>query len=199
MSGSASGSLGGLILAAGASKRLGHPKQLVRFGNETLLDRAVRTAKKAGCEPVVVVLGAYEELIRGQCKLHNVVTVSQPDWAEGMGTSLSLGVRVLEDVAGLLVMTCDMPVVASEHLRALAAQGTLTASSYSGRKGVPAYFPKELFSELLKIRGDAGARELLRTARSLELAGGELDVDTVEDLAQLRELVGDGRNLNGGR
>jgi len=179
---------GGLILAAGASTRLGHPKQLVRLGNETLLDRSVRIATEAGCEPIVVVLGASEDEIRNQCKLQKVLIISHTGWAEGMGTSLSRGVQAFEDVEGILVMTCDMPAVTAEHLRTLIASEQVAASSYGGRKGVPAYFPRDKFSKLIELKGDMGARELLQLAYEVELQGGELDVDTVDDLAKARSI-----------
>ena len=179
---------GGLILAAGASKRLGHPKQLVRLGNETLLDRSVRIAREAGCEPVVVVLGASEDQIRDQCRLQDVLIVSHPAWAEGMGTTLSRGVQAFEDVQGILVMTCDMPAVTADHLRTLVASEQVAASSYGGRNGVPAYFPRDQFPKLLELKGDIGARELLQFAQGVELPGGELDIDTSDDLAKARSI-----------
>ncbi|WP_158791172.1 NTP transferase domain-containing protein [Granulicella sp. L60] len=179
-----------MILAAGASTRLGHPKQLIRLGNETLLDRSVRNAREAGCAPVVVVLGAFEDQIRDQCKLHDVLIVSHPEWTEGMGTTLSRGVQAFEDVQGILVMTCDMPAVTADHLRSLATLGRVAATSYGGRKGVPAYFSKDRFPELLELKGDMGARRLLQRAHSIELPGGELDVDTFEDLAKARSIFG---------
>jgi CTP:molybdopterin cytidylyltransferase MocA len=179
---------GALIIAAGASTRLGFPKQVVRLGNETLLDRSIRIATEAGCSPIVVVVGAFEDTIRGQCKLHGIALISNPDWEDGMGTSLSKGVRMFGDIPGILVMTCDMPAVTPDHLRALARTRVLTASSYAGRSGVPAYFPNNLFPELAKIRGDMGARSLLKGANQVELRGGELDVDTTEDLVKAREL-----------
>jgi molybdenum cofactor cytidylyltransferase len=177
---------GALILAAGASTRFGSAKQLVIFEGETLLARAVRIAQAAGCKPVVVVLGARENLIRNECDLSGVLVVSNPDWAEGMGTSLTQGIRALEGCPGVVVMTCDMPAVTANHLRALASSGAITASSYADRKGVPAYFPEEVFPALLSTEGDAGARDLLRSAAGIDLAGGELDIDTPEDLARCK-------------
>jgi molybdenum cofactor cytidylyltransferase len=174
---------GALILAAGASKRLGHPKQLIELTGETLLDRSIRIATEAGCEPIVVVLGAFEDMIRNQCRLQGTVIVSHPDWEEGMGTSLAKGIRAFEDVSGVVVMTCDMPAVTADHLCALAASGPVTASSYAGRNGVPAYFPRDTFPQLSEMTGDLGARELLRSAAAVNLPGGELDVDDAEDLA----------------
>jgi molybdenum cofactor cytidylyltransferase len=181
---------GALILAAGASTRLGHPKQLIRLGNETFLDRSVRIAREAGCAPVVVVLGASEERIRDQCKLQDVLIVSHPDWAEGMGTTISRGVREFGDVQGILVMTCDMPAVTADHLGKLVASEQVAASSYGGSNGVPAYFPRDLFPELIDLKGDTGARELLRSAHGIELPGGELDVDTFEELEKARGIFG---------
>lgn len=179
-----------VVVAAGASTRFGSPKQLARVGNETLLERAVRVAREAGCSPIVVVLGASAELIRSGCELDSAVVIVNGGWASGMGGSIACGVRVLSDVDGCLVMTCDMPAVTASHLRLLMASGCMTASAYAGRLGVPAYFPSEYFSELMELRRDFGARELLRSARSVELKGGDLDVDTPNDLVRMRGETG---------
>jgi CTP:molybdopterin cytidylyltransferase MocA len=66
----------------------------------------------------------------------------------------------------------------------------VTASFYAGRRGVPAYFPRAMFERLMELRGDAGAREMLKNAPAVELAGGEMDVDTAEDLVNARETFG---------
>ena len=180
-----------VIVAAGASTRFGSPKQLARLGNETLLERAVRVAREAGCLPIVVVLGASAELIRSQCQLGDAAVVVNADWTSGMGGSIGCGIEVLSGADGCVVMTCDMPAVTASHLRLLMVSGGMTASAYAGRRGVPAYFPAGRFSELMKLRGDAGARELLRGARVVELAGGELDVDTLNDLVRMRGAAGE--------
>jgi molybdenum cofactor cytidylyltransferase len=177
-----------VVLAAGASRRMGSPKQLAVLGGETLLERAVRVARGAGCQPVVVVLGASADVIRAGCVLGDAEIVVNQDWAEGMGASVRAGVGALPDVDGCLVMTCDMPAVTPAHLRALMGSGGFMASSYAGRRGVPAYFPRSMFSELMTLRGDAGARDLLGAASAIELEGGDLDVDTVEDLERCRRL-----------
>jgi molybdenum cofactor cytidylyltransferase len=182
--------VGAVILAAGASKRLAKPKQLLKLDSETLLERAVRVAHAAGCSPVVVVLGAFAEIIKARCELDDAVVVVNEDWAEGMGSSMRTGVGVVLDLDACVLMTCDMPAVTAGHLRALMSSGEVTASFYSGRKGVPAYFPAKTFQSLMELRGDSGAKHLLRSARSVELVGGELDVDTMEDLARARALFG---------
>jgi CTP:molybdopterin cytidylyltransferase MocA len=179
-----------VVLAAGASTRLGEPKQLAVVGGERLLERTVRVASEAGCAPVVVVLGAGAEEIRAACALGDAIVAVNEEWGEGMGASVRVGVRAVHDAEGVVVMTCDQPAVTAEHLLVLMATGEATASGYAGRRGVPAYFPAGMFGALLELKGDAGARELLREARVVELAGGELDVDTAEGLAAARRVFG---------
>ena len=184
-------SVAAVILAAGASRRLGEPKQLVRLDGETLLERAVRVAREAGCSPVIVVLGAeYVQVLTG-CSLGDVVTVINDEWEEGMGASIRLGVRACQNVfseaEGVVIMTCDQPAVTAEHIERLVAGRELAASRYSERSGVPAFFPKEYFAGLTSLSGDAGARDLLRDASYIDLPGGELDVDTAKELERARE------------
>ncbi|GAA3753199.1 nucleotidyltransferase family protein [Terriglobus aquaticus] len=186
--------LGALILAAGASTRLGQPKQMVRWNGETLVERAVRIAREAGAETVLVVLGAHHE------QIFPILQPYQPElrillnqrWAEGMGTSIALGAAVAErhSVDDLLVLTCDQVAVTAQHLRDLVAASHrehVVASTYAGRRGVPALFPEFSFHALQRLSGDRGARDLLQheDVVHLPLPGGELDIDTPEDLEQL--------------
>ena len=174
-----------LILAAGASTRLGEPKQLIVFQSETLLDRTIRIAREAGCSPILVVLGANADRIRQQCSLNDVTILHNDQWPQGMASSIRLGMQCLADQAAAIVLTCDMPAITPHHLRALAADGALTASRYADRNGVPAFFPQASFTDLLAVTGDQGARAILAKAPALDLPGGELDLDTPEDLARL--------------
>ncbi len=180
------------ILAAGASTRLGEAKQLARLGGETLLERAVRTAVEAGCEPVLVVLGARAEKIRSACDLRGAQIVLNPDWQSGMASSVHAALAALPaEGDGLVLLACDQPAVTAEHLRRLMAAGGENAvgSRYAGRTGVPAYFPAILFGELARLSGDQGARSLLSQSPAIDLPGGELDVDTAEDLARAQAQV----------
>ena len=183
-----------VVLAAGASKRLGEPKQLAMLGGETLLTRAVRVAREGGCLPVVVVVGAEYVQVLGHGGLGDAVTVINDKWDEGMASSIRVGVRALGSVAkdaeGVVLMTCDQPAVTVKHLSRLMLRTEVTASHYAGRKGVPAFFPKEYFERLMELTGDAGARELLLDAQCEALENGELDVDRPEDLLRARELFG---------
>jgi molybdenum cofactor cytidylyltransferase len=182
-----------IILAAGASTRLGSPKQLVHLGGEVLLERAVRVAKAANCSPIIVVLGASAEEILAECDLDEAMIVVNADWEEGMGASIACGAAMLEDeasITGTIVMTCDQPAVTAEHLQILMLGNVVTASSYANRNGVPAYFPATSLEELLELQGDVGARSLLKNARTVPLLDGELDVDTLESLAIAQKRFG---------
>jgi molybdenum cofactor cytidylyltransferase len=186
-----------VVLAAGASTRFGEPKQLALLGGERLLERAVRIALEAGCEPVMVVLGARAAEIEAGCELRAAKVVLNEAWAEGMASSVRAGLgALLQDVSGIVLMTCDQPAVTAGHLRKLTAAGESAAtrvtagSSYAGRVGAPAFFPVDRFSELMGLRGDQGARSLLQASLAVELPGGELDIDTVESLEAARQRYG---------
>ena len=193
---------GAVVLAAGSSSRLGEAKQLVRLGGERLLERAVRIALEAGCEPVVVVLGARAEQIKAACHLRGAVVLRQPGWAEGMAASIRLGIETLQnEVDAAVVLGCDQPAVGAAHLRALMElagadsdrpAGRVVASAYAGKRGIPACFPADVFEELKRLRGDKGARDLLQMAHAVDLPDGELDIDTVEALAEARVRYGQG-------
>lgn len=181
-----------VILAAGASRRLGEPKQLVRLGEETLLERSVRVAREARLLPVVVVLGCQAEQILASSDLGDATISVNDEWEEGMASSIRVGVGkcqdLLAEIQGVVILACDQPAVTAQHLQALLSGESVTASKYGHRKGVPAYFPVSAFAELMTLHGDAGARELLREAASIELPYGDLDIDTVDDLQVARRL-----------
>jgi molybdenum cofactor cytidylyltransferase len=180
-----------IVLAAGASKRLGQPKQLAKINDETLLQRAIRTAHEAGCAPIIVILGAHHAEILASTNLHPAVCVINNAWQEGIASSIRLGVEAVpKEAEGALLLTCDQPAISAAHLRSLMATGNTTASAYAGRHGVPAYFPASMFAELIKLRGDAGAREFLRNTATVDLSGGELDIDTPADLDKAKQQFG---------
>lgn len=188
-----------VLLAAGASTRLGQPKQLLRlpqFSGETLLDRAIRLAREAGAAPIFVVLGAEAELIQRDAQLTHSTILLNPEWAEGMASSLRLGIRtVMEQLPrapAALLMVCDQPALTVEHLRQLLASHAadpdgIAASSYAGRSGVPVVAPRSLFLSLLKLRGDQGARTVLQAAglrvQQIDFPDGAWDIDSPDDLS----------------
>jgi molybdenum cofactor cytidylyltransferase len=189
------------VLAGGASTRLGEPKQLLRlpaFGGETLIDRTVNLAREAGAAPVFVVLGANADEIQLQAQLLHCVALRNKEWAEGMASSLRLGIfaviDAVPDASGAMVLVCDQPGLSVEHLRLLLAAHrddpeSIAASRYAGYPGVPAVFPRALFPALLELRGDRGARAILQQSglpiHPIEFPQGEFDIDSPEDLARL--------------
>jgi molybdenum cofactor cytidylyltransferase len=190
-----------VVLAAGASTRLGQPKQLIRIDGESLLHRTARLALEAGCSPVFVVLGFEAEALRAQLHGLSVDIVMNHEWQEGMGASLRSGMEMLRKTDAqpnaVLVLVCDQPRLTADHLRTLLAQhqsdrrATVTASVYARRAGVPALFSAKLFSALLASSGDRGARDLIR-AHAAEVQGipwpaGELDLDLPEDLITIEQ------------
>lgn len=186
------------VLAAGASTRMGEPKQLISAYGESLLRRSVRIASEAGFAPVYVVLGAYADMMRRELAGSTAVIVMNERWQEGMGTSLQCAVRAADEggATDLLMMTCDQPLLSAEWLRGLREQHErrereATAARYAaGNVGVPAVFPRRWFPALLEIEGDRGARALLAQRLgdvfAVEFAGGETDLDSPEDLARFR-------------
>ncbi len=176
-----------VVLAAGASRRLGRPKQAVVLGGETLVERAVRVAREAGLTDMGVVVNQGAPWIE---RLKATVLTNAAS-AEGMATSIGVGVRWAQSLGaeGVVLMTCDQVAVTAEHLRALYAQaGVMTGSGYAGKIGIPAYFPAAYFGALLMLEGDAGARQMLREARVVATEALAFDVDTEEDLARAQAM-----------
>ena len=188
-----------IIVAAGSSSRLGQPKQLVTIDGEPLLQHAIRCAGEAGASPVFAVLGAHRELIQNGIDFGATRIVVNDEWEEGMASSIRAGVRAVQADAptaeSLLLMTCDQPRVTAENLHRLIQMSyaqsapTAIASTYEEIRGIPAVFPRQAIPDLLSLRGDKGARALLAKPPwpviSIPLAGGEVDIDGPEDLAQL--------------
>ena len=186
--------LAALVLAAGASTRLGQPKQLLRYQGELLIERAVRIAREAGADPVFVVLGSnYQPVFEVLSGVEPPVRVLlNQAWQRGMGHSIALGAAAAErdGADDLLVMTCDQIRVTPEHLRALVEvshRDHVVASEYAEHRGVPALFPEFSFHALQELRGDRGARDLLQQedVLSVALPFGDVDIDTPADLESL--------------
>lgn len=181
---------GAIVLAAGASKRLGRPKQLVEVDGEPLLRHVVRSVlATAPCECIVVL----DDAARFDASLGGLGLriVRIPDAATGMAASLRAGVAALDArCAGALVAVTDQPALDADHLDALctawrAAPGLAIASAYAGVIGVPALLPRGWFGAVATLSGDIGARALLRSRSDVvAIEAPELarDIDTPRDL-----------------
>lgn len=185
-----------IVLAAGASARLGQPKQLVEYEGETLLSRAIRLAHEAGADPVFVVLGANLEVILPAGLRDVAVPVINKDWQQGISSSIQAGLRAIHGTLpltkGVCLLACDQPRLSSDHIRALMrafsseAGAVIVASGYEGVLGTPAVLPRSAFRQLFELRGDKGARALFSRPPcplvEVPFPGGEIDIDTPADL-----------------
>jgi molybdenum cofactor cytidylyltransferase len=186
-----------VVLAAGASTRLGQPKQLIRFHGEQLIDRTIRIAHEAGATSIFVVLGSEYEAILAAIRTDHFGAriLINKGWRHGMATSIALGVAAAERVGAndVIVLTCDQVTVTPEHLQSLilaSRRERVAASLYHGRGGIPAIFPEFSFHALQDLSGDEGAREVLQgdSVLTVALPGGEFDIDTPADLERLKRL-----------
>ena len=187
----------GIVLAAGAGRRMGGPKALARVRQEgpTLVETAVDRVRAAGCDHVVVVVGAAAEAVADAVAGTGAEVVTAPDWGEGMGASLRAGLTHLNPTAHdvALVTLVDLPDVTAEVMaRVLSAvegdgPAALARASYDGVPGHPVAIGRDHWAGVaVAARGDRGARDHLRVTTHLLVECGDLatgrDVDTVEDL-----------------
>jgi len=190
---------GAVILAAGASVRLGRPKQLLEIDGQPLVARAAGAALTAGASPVVVVLGANAEQIQPVLNGLKVVVALNPAWSEGMASSLRTGLQALgavdPSIDAVLLTVCDQPAFSADVIQrlltALQTSGRgIAAARYAGRNGVPALFRREHFFALVTLKGDQGARALLNGhpagVAPVDLPELALDLDTPDDVARWR-------------
>jgi molybdenum cofactor cytidylyltransferase len=192
-----------VVLAAGASRRLGRPKQLEPWDGTTLVRHAVETALAARLGPVHVVLGAMASEVAEELSYLDVQLVICRKWRDGMGASLARGLSSLrEEVSYAALCVCDQPFVTADHLRALVdamltRRSSIAASVYDGRLGVPAVLSREIWKELDGTSADAGARELLRRdpfrVARVPLPLGRIDIDTPADVDKLHAMGGASR------
>jgi molybdenum cofactor cytidylyltransferase len=184
-----------LVLAAGASRRFGSPKQLVRFDGQSLLQRAVAHASELLGSAVTVVLGAHAAEIAETLPTGSAGVLINRDWQEGIASSIRIGVQRLPGACdGVMLVLADQPLVGSETLRRLMTAWrrqprNIIASRYGSVTGVPAIFPRWCFSDLTDLRGDAGARIVIRrySDHVVRLAHPEaaVDIDYPDDLLNL--------------
>jgi len=188
--------IAGLLLAAGGSSRLGRPQQLGEWEGKTLIRRAAETLIGAGCSPVVVVLGAEVDRSRHELEGLSVAVVVNASWEAGMGSSIAFGMLSLLALKPLpdavLISLCDQPLVTEEKLHPFLdtyrrSKTDLIAAQYNDVAGVPALFSKALFPKLLNLKGDKGAREIIKNspnAMTIPLPDAGIDVDTTADLSR---------------
>ncbi|MBV9844470.1 MAG: nucleotidyltransferase family protein [Kutzneria sp.] len=181
----------GLVLAAGAGRRYGMPKALVRLGGRLLVESTVDVLRAAGCTPVIVVVGAQARRVR-RANLGDALITENPDWPTGMGSSLRSGLTAAagSDATAAAVLPVDLPGMTPEAVRrvtAFADAEALVAASYHGVRGHPVLLGRAHWHGVCDLAlGDSGAREYLRRHEVVEVpcedvASGR-DVDRPTDL-----------------
>jgi molybdenum cofactor cytidylyltransferase len=193
------GRVAAVVLAAGESRRFGSLKQLLPWGDGTLLTHAVDVALASGARPVIVVLGCQADACRGALDGRAVTTVVNPDWVQGQSTSVRSGLDALpENVGAAIFHLVDLPGVTPEVIDALIARHAVTLApavwpEYQAQRGNPVLFDRVAFPRLRGLSGDMGGKPVLLSYTQTGLAervavdepGILLDIDSPADLPQL--------------
>ncbi len=186
--------IGIILLAAGESKRMGSPKQLLDIDGKSLLRRTAEVALATDCYPVVMVIGANKAQIAPEIIDLPLTVIDNPMWHEGMSSSVKMGMAGLymtyKDVEAVLMLVCDQPYVSVSLLERMievyrTKKPPIVACKYGEEIGVPALFDRKLFDELLTLSGDKGAKPIvmnhLDEAYLVTFEAGSIDLDTPED------------------
>lgn len=187
-----------ILLAAGESKRMGTPKQLLFYRGTSLIRHAATVAITSQCNPIIVVLGANSDRILPELNNLPVHICQNPDWKTGMSSSICLGIKTLmtiqSDIAAVIVALADQPLITATVYnqlieRYLKTKQKAVASIYADTIGVPALFDRLLFPELLQTKHQGGAKQLLNKysnrAFNLNVPEAAMDIDTPTDYQQL--------------
>lgn len=184
-----------VILAAGASARLGRPKQLLPWRGRPLLGHTLENARSLLDTRVRVVLGARADTIRQALPADAGTIIVNPDWRHGMATSIRAGIEALPASAeAVLLLLCDQPMLGPSQLKKIltgwqAQPDRIVASQYQQTVGVPALFPRVFFEDLKALQQDRGAKSLLlqhqHTLLQIPMPEAEFDIDTPVDYGRL--------------
>ena len=180
-----------ILLAAGGSRRLGHPKQLLPFKGRTLLRHAAEIVASIPARTRIVVLGHEAQKMQEELRGLPLQVVLNPSWTEGASTSIGAAVRALPgSVDAALFLLCDQPMISTALVTKIvetwtASRTPIVACAYGGTAGAPALFARSLFGELLALTGDVGAKHIIaahtQQASLIPFPEGTIDIDTQQD------------------
>jgi molybdenum cofactor cytidylyltransferase len=188
-----------IIPAAGASRRIGSPKQLLKWGDSTLISHAIDTAEELGQKEIVLVLGAYYDKIKAEIDNRSIRTLKNEDWENGLGSSIAAGVeylvKSLDTCDAVLILLPDQPLIVPFYLKTMidkfkVGENQIIATKYgSGKYGVPALFDKKYFEKLRGLTDDRGAQELIKQSAkfvtTVDINPLISDIDTEEDYKKI--------------
>ncbi|WP_439128424.1 nucleotidyltransferase family protein [Polaribacter sp.] len=190
-----------LVLAAGKSTRMKAPKQLVKIGNNYLLETVLTKAKAINRNHVYCVLGANATTIRREIASSNIHFVYNNNFETGLSASIVSGINAmylkpyLYD--GVLILLGDMPAIEKDYLQSMIDlfsrdKSKIIASNYKNKLGVPAVFPKSYFLKLKSLQGDFGAKDILNNNTdviAMQKQTNFIDIDTEKDLQDFKNSI----------
>lgn len=190
-----------VVLAAGNAKRLGQSKQLLPWGNSTLLGNVVRNVLAAGAHKFFVVLGAYSNEIIEKINLSEVTVLINENWQQGLGSSMASAITEIDnkysEVNAVLLVLADQPFISSIHLNAmiklhLTEKESIIITRKEDYMGVPVLFPRKFFTELMLLSNDEGAKQIINRnkdwVKEVVSKDDTADIDTFEVYEALYEI-----------
>lgn len=187
-----------LILAAGASSRMGKVKQLLPWGTVSIIEHLVSTSLATDANSVYTVLGAHRDQIAPKLKNYEVTVLENENWERGMGNSIAVGVEGIlnaENPDGILILLADQPLIDIGYINMmiqtfLNGNSGIIGTEYIDKIGVPALFGSRYYTDLLNLEGDVGAAKIIKNqfkdCSALNPGGKHLDVDTNDDYQHIR-------------
>jgi molybdenum cofactor cytidylyltransferase len=185
-----------IILAAGASSRMGVPKQLLLVEGKTLIKRIGEIAMDTPSHPIVMVLGANRTMIKPELEKMPITIIDNPQWENGMSSSIKMGLAgaylTQKDIDAAIFLTVDMPYVSVELINNMIIKANenpdsqIVACKHSQQTiGIPVLFKRSLFADLLELKGDEGAKKIVlknkATSVFVDFPEGKFDLDTMEE------------------
>jgi len=184
-----------IILAAGASQRLGQPKQLVKYKGKSLTQRAIQNAGSVAPHEILVITGAGAEAVQTEVQKTSAQCVHNPNWSNGMATSIAKGAQSVDESSqGLMILLCDQWRILPEDLKRLVKTwhndpSMIVCSATKGHCGPPVIFPATYLEELAAMTGDHGARGIIKmhsdSVSQVMLENAAFDLDTNSQLNEL--------------
>ncbi|MEO1418992.1 MAG: nucleotidyltransferase family protein [Bacteroidota bacterium] len=185
-----------LVLAAGKASRMGQPKQLLPYGDTTLLGHCIQTALTCPVQGVYPIIGAYANRIQAEIQVDGIHWLLNPHWEEGLSSSIRQGISYLLEeqpsIEAALVLLGDQPLITVQDLRPFfdsfaQEPERMVSTAYGEKYGVPALFPRKYFQDLLLLKGDRGAGKWMASQADIKRISlsTTFDVDTQEDYDML--------------
>lgn len=190
-----------VVLAAGNAKRLGQSKQLLPWGNSTLLEKVVKNVLAVDAHKFFVVLGAYSNEIIEKINLSEATVLINDNWQQGLGSSIAAAITEIDnkypEVNAVLLVLADQPFISSIHLDAmiklhLREKESIIITRNEDYMGVPVLFPRKFFSELMLLSNDEGAKQIINRNKNWikEVVSQDdtADIDTFESYEALHKI-----------